>query len=354
MLMSDPPASQVKRDDAAHMLHGAAQRRAVAVDDLFLPKKLRLSERQRLTARTLLERLVRTIEDELRATLAERFSAHEGLHAALASAHVEIAGPVFDGSAALDDAELVGLLLRRAEEHRLFLAEKGGGGRLQALIADRDPDIASNAMSVLVARSRRLDRFQEPVLARTELPAELQHRLVWTVAAALRAYMVTAHRVDPAAADLALGQAASGMIAAYDEGDSLEARCNRLVRLLHGAGRLDGAAIAAFLDEGTLPLFLAGLSAATGVGYSAVWELLQEHSGRGPVYLLKAAGLDRQQAGQVLLLLAVQPDDERLIRQFDLFDALRGWEAAGALGLWSLDPAYRDAVVRLSRPRQAG
>ena len=350
--MSDPPASQVKRDDAAHLLHGAAHRRAAATKDLFINEALRLSERQRLTARALLDRLVRTIEDELRAVLAERFAAHEALHAALASAHVEIAGPVFDGSTALEDAELVGLLLRRSEEHRVFLAARGGE-RLQSLIADCDAEIAANAMAVLVARSRRLDRFQEPVLARTELPAELQHRLVWTVAAALRAYMVGTHRIDPAAADLALGQAASGLIAAYDEGESLEARCNRLARLLHGGGRLEGAVIADFLGEGTLPLFLAGLSAATDVGYSAVWDLLQEPSGRGPVFLTKAAGLDRQQAGQVLLLLTPQPDDDLLIRQIDLFDALHNGEAAQALGLWSLDPAYRDAVLRLDRPRQA-
>ena len=351
--MSDPPANQVKQDDAARLLHGAARRRAVAAEDLFLPEALRLSERQRLTAKTLLDRLVRTIEDELRAGLAERFAGHEALHAALASAHVEIAGPVFDGSAALHDPELVGLLLRRAEEHRLFLAAKGKGERLQALIADRDADIAGNAMAVLVARSRRLDRFQEPILARTELPADLQHRLVWTVAAALRAYMVGSHRVDPAATDYALGQAASALIAAYDEGDSLEARSNRLARLLHGGGRLDGAAIADFLGEGTLPLFLAGLSAATGVGYAAIWDLLQEPGGRGPVFLLKAAGLERQQAGRVLLLLGRQPDDEILIRQIDLFDALHDGEAAEALSLWSLDPAYRSAVLRLNGPRQA-
>jgi hypothetical protein len=165
--------------------------------------------------------------------------------------------------------------------------------------------------------------------------------------------MIGTHRIDPAAVDLALGQAASGLITAYDEGDTLEARCNRLARLLHGADRLDGGAIADFLQEGTLPLFLASLSAATGIGYSAVWDLLQEPNGRGSVFLLKAAGLDRQQAGQVLLALASKFGDDLLIRQIDLFDALRDDEAEQALGLWLLDPAYRDAVLRLNQPRQA-
>jgi uncharacterized protein (DUF2336 family) len=300
MPMSVIRPNQGGRDDSVRLLRGAARRRASVTSDLFLPEPLRLTERERLIARDLLARLVRTIEDELRAALRGRFAGHEALDAALASAHVEIAGPLFDGTAALRDPDLVSLLLRRAEEHRLFRAAPNRTDRLQALIADRDPAIGSDAMAVLVARSRRLDRFQEPVLARTELPADLQHRFVWTVAAALRTYLIEGHEIEPAAADTALAEAAGGLIAGYDEGDALEARCTRLAHRLHGQGRLDGGAIAAFLLEGTLPLFLAGLSAATGIAYDAVWDIVCDPSERGPAYLLAAAGLDRQQAGDVL------------------------------------------------------
>ncbi len=348
--MSDIRPNLGGRDDAVRLLRGAARRRASVTSDLFLPEPLRLSERDRLIARDLLARLVRTIEDELRAALAPRFAGQEALAAALASAHVEIAGPVFDGTAALGDPDLVSLLLRRAEEHRLFRAAPNRTERLQALIADRDPVIAADAMAVLIARSRRLDRFQEPMLARTELPADLQHRFVWTVAAALRTYMVEFHAIDSAAADAALAEAAAGLIAGYDEGDALEARCIRLARRLHGDARLDGAAIAAFLLEGTLPLFLAGLSAATGIAYDAVWEILADPAERGPATLLAAAGLDRQQAGDVLLCLAAVPVEASLVRQIALFDMLDAAAASRALSLWALDPAYRMAVLRLSEP----
>ncbi len=335
------------RDHAVRLLRGAARRRASVTADLFLPESLRLTERERLIARDLLTRLIRTIEDELRTMLAERFRDHEALAAALSAAHVEIAAPLFDGTDALANRDLVSLLLRRSEEHRLFRAAPSRIERLQALVADRDAAIAADAMAVLVARSRRLDRFQEPVLARTELPADLQHRFVWTVAAALRTYLVESHGIDPAAADAALGPAASSLISGYDEGDSLEARCNRLARALHAAGRLDGAALAGFLMEGTLPLFLAGLSARTGIAYEAVWDILSEPEGRGAVTLLAAAGLDRQQAGDVLLCLAAQPVEARLVRQITWFETLDADLAAQALSMWSLDPAYRQALLRL-------
>jgi uncharacterized protein (DUF2336 family) len=338
-------------EDSLRLLRGAARRRAAAADDLFCPEPLRLTERERLTARDLFGKLVRTIEDELRASLADRFEAHEALQAALAAPHVEIARPLFDGAGAIGSPELVTLLLRRVEEHRLFRAAPNRTDRLQALIADPDRDIAADAMSVLIARSRRLDRFQEPILARTELPAELQHHLVWTVAAALRTYMVDTHRIEPAVADAALAAAASGTIVGYDEGDSLEARSMRLAQALHGAGRLDGALIAAFLLEGTLPLFLAGLSAATAIRFQAVWDILSDPAGQGSVHLLRAAGLDRQQAGDVLLALSYQPLEAALVGQIALFDATSPEAAMQALSLWALDPAYRDAVLNLAEGR---
>ena len=77
-------------------------------------------------------------------------------------------------------------------------------------------------------------------MGRVELPAELQHKLVWMVAAALRHYIVQQHQV--AAVDAAIEETASALIAAYDEGATLEARAVRLARRLHAAGRIDGDA----------------------------------------------------------------------------------------------------------------
>lgn len=343
MMSDDRPRLTEGGSDAARLLAAAARRRSVAMEDLFLPDRLRLSDQQRVTVRALLDKAVRAVEDELRAALARTFEDVPALHAALSSAHVEIAGPLLAHAPALQHSDLLAILLRRAEEHRLFTAG-GGGVLLLELAADTADGVAEDAMAVLVGQSRRFDRFQEPALARTELPADIQHRLVWTVAATLRAYIVRRHAVSEVAADVALSEAADRLLAAYDEGDGLEARAMRLVRRLERAGRLDDRFIGRALLEGSLTLLIAALSVRTGLDAPALSELLLD-VGDGTPLLLRAAGLDRAQAAAILLRLGGDVE-----RRLDRFDLLAVELAQDMLGLWRTDPAYRAAIVRLGEP----
>ena len=64
-------------------------------------------------------------------------------------------------------------------------------------------------MALLVAQSRRLDRFQEPLIPSPELPVELEHRLVWTLRGAFRAWLIERHGIAADAADDALAAAAN-------------------------------------------------------------------------------------------------------------------------------------------------
>lgn len=348
------------KSDAARLLLAAARERfAAAATDLLLPERSRLSEWQRLTAAALLARLVGGIEDQLRATLADSFQDREGLHAALSSAHVPIALPILERASVLGDAELGTILVRRVEEHRFWkaYAQAGGEDYLLELVGDADAEVAADAMDLVTARSRRFDRFQEPVMGRVELPADLQHRLVWLVAAALRHYMVQQHGVG--AVDGAIVQAASALLSSYDEGDAFEVRAVRLARRLERAGRLDGALLGRLLGEGALPLFIAGSAALTGLDYSAVWEVLSDPRGCGPALLLRAAGIARPDAAAILLLLNAHgrlfsgAEAEATEEQLELFDALDEDAARDVLRLWQADPGYRASVARLSTRARA-
>lgn len=360
--MSEAGRERSEREsDAARLLLAAARERfAVAATDLLLPEGARLTEWQRLTAASLLSRLIGSIEDNLRITLAERFAGHEALSAALSSAHVPIALPILERASVLRDPDLGTILVRRVEEHRFWKTYAAGGGEefLLELIRDADADLAAAAMDLVTARSRRFDRFQEPVMGRVELPADLQHKLVWLVAASLRQYIVQHHKLT--AVDAAIEEAATSLLAAYDEGDAFEVRAMRLARRLQATGRLDGALLGRVLGEGALPLFIAGLAALAALDYGAAWEILSDPRGRGPALLLRSAGIDRRDSAAILLLLNAHGrlfsgiEGDAAEQQLELYDRLDEDEARDVLRLWQADPGYRASIARIStRQRDA-
>ncbi len=341
--------------DAARLLLAAARERfAVAATDLLLPDAARLTEWQRLTAAALLVRLIACIEDDLRARLATRFADEEGVAAALTSAHVPIAAPILERAGVLHDGELGGALVRRVEEHRFWTLHRPAGrdDLLFMLARDADEEVAGEAMALLIARSRRFDRFEEPVLTETELPADLQHRLVWLVAAALRHYLVQHHRLP--GVDSAIEAATAELLARHDEGETLEGSAARLVRRLDSAGRLDGDLLAQTIESGLLPLFLAGLAMRCGLDPAAAWEVLADPQGRGPALLARAAGLDRREAARILLALNAQgpvfsgAEGDATETQLDLYDTLDQASADEVLRMWRANPAYRASVARVS------
>jgi hypothetical protein len=345
--MSEVRANGGELDGAAQLLASARARVAAAMADLALPEAYRLSDRQRFTISHLLGRLVGDIEDELRSALAAHFDKDEdaALRAALSSASVAIAGPVLEGSGAVADPGLFALLMRRAEEHRLGRAAPEHR-LLTELAGDGDPAVAAAAISLLIADSRRLDAFHEPLLVSGDLPAEVAHGLAWTVAAALRAYLIGRQGVPAPAADAAVTAATASLLGRYDEGAGADPLARRLALRLEERARLDDVLLVRAAGEGALPLLLAGLSLRTGLDSQAVWELLSDPSGRGPAIVLRSANLEREAAASILLTLGGR--EEAVAAQLETFASIDSAEARHHMLLWSLDPAYRSAVARLA------
>jgi len=349
------------RNDAARLLLAASRERfSVAATDLLLPERSRLTDWQRHTASSLLHRLIRSIEDPLRSALLPRFAREEALYAALGSASVAIALPLLERAGVLRDGELGTVLVRRVEEHRYWRENASGTDDLLVeLIRNDDEAMAAEAMSIVIAQSRRFDRFQDPVLGQSDLPAELHHRLVWMVAAALRQYMVQQHQIASGTADAAISEAATALVTGYDESRTLESSCMRLAQSLSRCGLLEGAYLARILDEGLLPLFVAGIAARCALDYASAWELLSDPQGRGPALLLRAAGVAAKDAAAILLTLNSRGrlfsslEGDVTAAQLGLFEDMAQGEAAQVLRLWQVDPGYRAAIARLSTRRSA-
>jgi len=345
--MTDVRPSEGSEDGAARLLAAARARRAAVVADLALPAALRLTERQRGAVAALFVGLVGEVEDTLRAALVERLpqDGTEALRAALGSASLPIALPLLQAASLVTDPQLLPLLLRRAEEHRLAAAG-ADHGLLATLAGDEDAAVAAEAMGLLIGLNSRLDAFQEPLVGRSDLPADLRHRLVWTVAAALRGYAIRHHRLDPADADAAIAASAGAASTGYDEAEGVEARAMRLAGLLAARARLDDRLTGQAAEEGNLPLLLAALAVRTGFGFEAAWDLLGDPTGAGGPLVLRAARVERAAAATILLRLA--SDDAAAAARIDRYDTLSPAEVARLLAPWQADPAYRAAIAELA------
>ena len=177
--------------------------------DLFLSPEGRLTERDRTAMAEIIGKLIDEVETTVRRNLAERLAVTPGapreLVLRLSADEARVARPILLNSGVLKDADLIQLVKHRTQEHRLAIAMRAGIGAevsdelikageedvIEALIRNKDAVLSRQAIDYLVEESRRIDRFQEPLLRRQDLPPALAMRMFWWVSAALRRHILT-------------------------------------------------------------------------------------------------------------------------------------------------------------------
>ena len=335
----------------------ADHRLAVAVDDFFLPEDARLDERLRVALGGTLGALVAGVESTVRRHAMRLLATRE---AADLSAELDAGTPVYGRLASaglLRDTELMRELVGRARQDVLADAlpvdapeDPDRASLLARLIQHPDGVVSSAAMAMLAAESRRRGEV-EGVPTRTDLPAELHHRLVWWVAAALRERVAEPAETLPAL-DRALVEAALRSVAAHDEGDRLEAAAMRL------AGALDAHAdeLAPLLVETIADrrpaLFAALIAHALGIEHRDAREILLDPAADRLWLVLRALEVDRASIARIGLALS-EADPRRDIDSFaealDDIAATPAPDARAALAPLLLHPDYRSALLALAR-----
>jgi broad specificity phosphatase PhoE len=366
--MSDNPVDM--RDDATigakKLLARAAaadvcafQGLKVAIDDFFLPEDQRLDERTRSALGVLLRGLVETVEAEIREHGARLLGARG--EAKLAVALGDASEPVLARlarSGLLRDPELMAELIARVRQELI--------GNALPMNASADPDrpslinrfvqhpdrvVAASAMAVLIAESRRRGGPDVGQLTQTELPAELHHRLIWWVAAALRERVGEGEgSVD--ALDRALSDAAQRSLAAYDEGERLEAAAMRFAAAIDAQPvELPGLLVESLGDR-RIVLFTALLAHAMGVSYALTRDIVLDPTGDRLWLAFRALELRREtiaQTGYALCEADPRRDLESFADTLDAIAAIEAGEARAALAPMRLHSDYRAAVLALGR-----
>lgn len=341
------------------------------ITDLFLSDEGRLSEHERALMSDILGKLVSKVETDIRKALAETLT-QSGLDlpdviALLANDDVEIARPLLERCKLLRDPDLVEIVRMRTDEHRMAismredisetvsnaLVEYGGEDVIESLLNNHDSLVSDRAMEYLVSESRRVDRFQEPLLGRSDLPGDLAYRMYWWVSAALRQKILADFKIDPVLFEKAVKRATSTVM--VDKGDEQSAyvRAQRLVRRMNENRELTIQFLLSSLRQQRVAVFVAGLAELSSVDFRTAWRIFTDKGGESFAILAKAVGIERSQFTNIYLLV-VQAREGGTVKSpgvlkniLTLFDNTSEENAKGALQVWQRDHAYQEAIEEL-------
>ena len=336
----------------------ADRRLAVAVDDFFLPEDSRLDERLRVALGSTLGALVAGVESTVRRHAARLLATRDAPHL---SAELNTGAPVFGRLASaglLRDTELMRELVGRARQDVLADAlpvdapeDPDRPSVLARLIQHPDSVVSGAAMALLAAESRRRGEV-EGLPTRTDLPAELHHRLVWWVTAALRERIAEPAGETLPVLDRALVEAAMRSVAAHDEGDRLEAAAMRLAAALDAHADELAPLLVETIADRRPALFAALIAHALGIEHGDAREILLDPAADRLWLVLRALEVDRASIARIGLALS-EADPRRDIDSFaealDDIAATPAPDARAALAPLLLHPDYRAALLALGR-----
>jgi hypothetical protein len=324
---ADPPVESARTRGSRRL---ASVRR-----DFFLDPVHRLTEQERALMTAMLHDLVAAVAAEVLAAL----PANGGIapdSAALATS--------LSASGILDREDLISLLLRRADEHRIASSFAGRAGPrklplLPRLVGDADAGVAAAAMALVVARGRRRDAFGQPRIELNDLVAAEAHSLAFAVAAGLAQGDV--------AGRAALGNAASAVATGHAPDESLDAAVAGVAEALDRAGRNDDATLEASAEDGEAALLSALLARRAGISMETAWGYLVGGQDGGLALLARMAGLGRT-AGARLIAEFGTLSGASVEAEIGRFDSLGDSDVQSALDWWRLPPVYRDACQALA------
>lgn len=332
----------------------AEARLAGTIADFFLDADSRLDDRTRLTLAHVLGGIVGAIEADIRRHAARLLAGTGGT--ARAEALLTHGGVIerLTRAGLLRDEALMDELVARvrhdliADALPVAIAGPDEASLLVRLAGVPDTVVASAANALLAAESRRRAANENGTVAGSELPADLHHRLVWWIAAAIREGVV-----DPGAEeDRAIADAALRALAAHDEGDRPEAVATRLAAAIDARPDELAALLVESLGDRRLALFVAVLARAIGLDFDQARALTLEPEGDRLWLALRAADLDRATVARIGLALS-DADPRRDIEAFaDALDdiaAVPVAEARAALAPLSLHRDFRAALGALTR-----
>ena len=338
-----------------------------AIGDLIDETNRQFSAQELALMNDILRKLINEVARPIRVSLAGKLaltkSAPVEIIEILANDEIDVAAAILQHSALLTDHVLTEIIRKRTRSHRLTIAMRKhiSAGVSDALVACKEPDvikrllenhgaeISKATMAYLVDQSAAVDEFQEPLLRRHDLHADLAKRMYVHVSAALRDFILAHYDVDRTELDASLAQATSEALehaTAENHVDAAQALADKLAQ----RKELTHDLVVQTLRRGEVPLFEAMMSQLTTLPQELASRLIYEEEADGFVIASRVCGFDRSTFTTLFLLLQrIHPrgasDDPQLLRRgLELFDRLRPETARKVVSRYMINPDFLRAL----------
>ncbi|MBL4665982.1 MAG: DUF2336 domain-containing protein [Sneathiella sp.] len=354
----------------------AARRRLFEnMSGLFLTEEDRFNEQERAHISDIMTKLLVDVELSVRATLAKNLSTSDQapaeLISLLANDDILVARPILAQSRVLMEKDLLSVIELRSKEHLLAITERedispiisdllieyGDDDVIEHLIQNKDAEISKEALALLVEETKRVDRFQEPLLARHDLPTELAHKMFWWVSAALRRHIIQSFDIDANFLDLQIANSTRENIEDQSIPAFGESHADRLAAHLAAKNELTERTLIQSLKSRQIRLFVAGMSIKTGLDGATLSRFVHDKNAEAMAVVCKSLEFDRNSFSAVFLLtrrggavsgtskVALNPSEIESVMKF--YDKLSSGNAKAVVQHWKLDSGYLEAIEQI-------
>ncbi len=252
--------------------------------------------------------LIRDVELDVRARLAERLAEREDvphdLITFLASDEITVAYPVLVSSELLDDTDLVRLINEKAREHQLVvtkrywlssdvseaLVQTDDSSVIVSLLSNDGAEIYPETAEKLVGACRDRIEYREPLAHRDDLSSDLAAKLYVWVGDVLRDKIAGRFEFEPDVIDGAIANVLSESVTQLAKNANVENRVGEQTDTMQGS-RASGLLLN-YLQSGVVHRFEQHFGSLTALPISAVRRALYKLGAEGLAVACKGAGIE--------------------------------------------------------------
>jgi uncharacterized protein (DUF2336 family) len=284
----------------------------LAVASLYRVQGTHLSERECGLMHDILRRLTNDVEMAIRIALAERLAedttAPHELILLLADDRIEVARPIILRSPLLTDTDVLRMIVECDVAHQEAVAARENISEpvtealakceaesvLVALVRNETAKISSITYESLVEKSRRVASLQDPLVHRSDVPAELAVRMCEWVSDGLKTYISRNYNVEAGRLDAAFEHAETVLKSEPPGPKTPPAEgAQKLVEKLANAGQLKAGFLLRVLHQGQIDLFDLALARMLAMPLTDLRIVLYERGPKMVALACRAVGIDR-------------------------------------------------------------